>query len=127
MTTTAALVADARRQIDELDVEQVAREVADGVLLVDLREPGERQETGTIPGSVHVPRGLLEFKADPAAPAHLPDLDPGRRTILYCASGGRSALGALSLQRLGYVDVAHLEGGMKAWQAAGRPVVSVSG
>lgn len=120
-TTTAELVARAREQIQNLDVEDVAREVADGALLVDLREPGERDETGAIPGAVHVPRGLIEFKADPSSPAHHPDLDPGRRTILYCAVGGRSALAAVALEQLGYTDVAHLAGGFQAWAAAGRP------
>jgi rhodanese-related sulfurtransferase len=70
---------------------------------------------------VHVPRGLLEFKADSSLPTHLPDLAPDRRTILYCASGGRSALAVTTLQRLGYAHVAHLDGGIQAWLTAGRP------
>jgi rhodanese-related sulfurtransferase len=119
-TTTGQLVAEARSRVENLDVDSVAREVADGALLVDLRETSERDETGAIPGAVHVPRGLLEFKADPSSPAHHPDLNPTRRTILYCASGGRSALAAVSLTSLGYVDVAHLDGGIQAWRAAGR-------
>ena len=72
-----------------------------------------------MPGAVHVPRGMLEFHADPASPYHLDALDPERRTILYCASGGRSALAAETLQRMGYCNVAHVDGGYKAWQAMG--------
>lgn len=119
-TTTAQLLADARTRIENLDPERTARQLADGALVVDIREAAERDETGTIPGAVHVPRGLLEFKADPSLPTHLADLDPDRRTILYCATGGRSALAVLSLRELGYTDVAHLEGGIKAWLEAGR-------
>jgi rhodanese-related sulfurtransferase len=114
------LVARARDEIDNVDPEQMAREVADGVLVVDIREASERDETGAIPGAVHVPRGLLEFKADTSLPTHHPDLDPNRRTILYCASGGRSALAVLTLEHLGYTDVAHLDGGIQGWIVAGR-------
>ena len=120
MTTTAMdLVARAKTKIENLDPQRAARELADGALVVDVREEAELDETGVIPGAVHVPRGLLEFKADPAHPLHSRGLDPTRRTILYCASGGRSALAALSLRELGYQDVAHLEGGIQAWTAAG--------
>ena len=60
---------------------------------------------------------MLEFYADPSSPYHRAEFDPARRTILFCASGGRSALAADALQTLGYTRVAHLEGGFKAWQA----------
>jgi rhodanese-related sulfurtransferase len=124
-TTVAELVADARSRVDNLDVDTVAREIADGALVVDLREEAERRSTGAIAGAVHVPRGLLEFKADPTAGTHAGDLDPRRRTILYCAVGGRSALAAVSLAALGYHDVAHLDGGFEAWLDAGRPTEQV--
>ena len=65
---------------------------------------------------------MLEFYADPASPLHLPQLDPNRRVILHCASGGRSALSAMTLRQLGYTNVAHLDGGFKAWAAAGKPI-----
>jgi len=120
-TSAAELVAEAKNRVDNLDVDAVAREIADGALVVDLREEAERRKTGAIPGSVHVPRGLLEFKADPSAPTHLAALDPARRTVLYCAAGSRSALAVVTLADLGYTDVAHLDGGMQAWGDAGRP------
>jgi rhodanese-related sulfurtransferase len=75
-----------------------------------------------IPGALHVPRGMLEFRADPASPAHHAVLNPARRTIMYCASGNRSALSAVTLRQLGFTNVAHLDGGFRAWMAAGKPV-----
>jgi rhodanese-related sulfurtransferase len=121
--TAAQLVADARQRIENLTPDQVAAELARGqVLLVDIREPHERVQSGSIAGAVHAPRGMLEFYADPTSAYHRPEFDPGRRTILYCASGGRSALAVASLQQLGYATVAHLDGGLKAWTASGREV-----
>ena len=123
-TTASQLVAEARARISNLTVEQVARQIATGnVVLVDLREPGELAEQGAIAGAVHAPRGMLEFYADPSSPSHRSELDPSARTILYGASGGRSALACDLLGQLGYGDVAHLDGGLTAWKAAGRPVV----
>lgn len=122
--TAAQMVAEAKQQVENLTVEQVAAEMArNDVLLVDIREPGERHEKGAIPGAVSAPRGMLEFWADPSTPYHREEFDPNRRTVLYCASGGRSALAARTLAELGYRDVAHLDGGFTAWQQAGQPVV----
>jgi rhodanese-related sulfurtransferase len=123
--TAAQLVAEAKTRISNLTVEQVASEIETGnVVLVDVREPGELAEQGAIAGAVHAPRGMLEFYADPASPSHRSELDPAARTIVYCASGGRSALAGDLLGQLGYGDVASLDGGLKAWRAAGRPVVT---
>jgi rhodanese-related sulfurtransferase len=120
--TAAQLVAEAKQRVENLTPEQVAAELEAGsVVLVDLREPEERAQSGAIPGALHAPRGMLEFYADPASPYHRAELDPARRTILYCASGGRSALAAEALMQLGYTRVAHLDGGLKAWIASGRP------
>jgi len=115
-------VRDAKANVENLSVEDVARELEAGALLVDLRESEERQAHGTIPGAVHMPRGMLEFYADATLPYHRPELTPDRRIILHCASGGRSALGADLLRDMGYTNVAHLDGGFTAWKAAGRPV-----
>jgi rhodanese-related sulfurtransferase len=122
-TTAAELVAQAKSQIQNLTPADVTQEVIRGALLVDLREPAELAADGIIEGAVHAPRGMLEFYADETSPYHRPEFQPGRRTVLYCASGGRSALAAQSLRQLGYADVAHLDGGMKGWLAAGCPVV----
>jgi rhodanese-related sulfurtransferase len=76
-----------------------------------------------IPGAIHASRGLIEFQADPIGPCHRPEFDPDQRVIVHSETGNRSALAALALQRLGYRRVAHLEGGLKAWKAAGHPIV----
>jgi rhodanese-related sulfurtransferase len=115
-------VRDAKARVENLSVDDIARELEAGALLVDLRESEERREHGAIPGAVHMPRGMLEFYADPTLPYHRPELTPDRRIILHCASGGRSALGADLLRDMGYANVAHLDGGLTAWKSAGRPV-----
>jgi rhodanese-related sulfurtransferase len=122
-TTAAQLVAQAKSRVENLTPDQVAAETAGDAVLVDLREPGELANDGMIAGAVHAPRGMLEFWADPSSPYHRSEFEPTRRTILYCASGGRSALAAEVLAQFGYTDVAHLDGGIKAWQQAGRAVV----
>lgn len=123
MTRTAAeMVAEAKQRVENLSPDDLARELEDGgALLVDLRELDERAQHGTISAAVHAPRGMLEFWADPASGYHRPEFDPERRTILHCASGGRSALAAGTLRELGYTNVAHLDGGLKAWKDAGQP------
>lgn len=117
------LVAHARSQIQHLSVQEVAVEMEGGaVVLVDIREPDEVTRDGAIPGAVQAPRGMLEFWADPTSPYHREEFSPEARIVLYCASGGRSALAAHTLQVLGYTDVAHLDGGVKAWREQGRPL-----
>ena len=124
--TAAEMVAEAKQRVENLTVDQVAAELERGeAVLVDLREPEERAQNGAIPGAVHAPRGMLEFYADPSSPYHRPDFDPNRRTILHCASGGRSALAADMLREMGYANVAHLDGGFTAWKGGGRPVEEV--
>lgn len=122
-TTAAEMVVAAKGRIENLSVDQAAAELADGeALLVDIREPDEREEQGVIPGAVHAPRGMIEFYADPSSPYHRPEFGPNKRVILHCASGGRSALAADTLQQLGYTRIAHVDGGLKAWREAGQPV-----
>ena len=125
-TTAAAMVAAASASVRALSAAQVEAHLLAGTCrLVDIREPEELDEQGLIAGAYHVPRGLLEFWADPTHPLHRPELDPSRTTILYCAAGMRSALAARTLQELGYADVAHLDGGIAAWTRAGLPVVGL--
>lgn len=122
MPTAAEMVATARQKVQNLTADQTARELAAGdVLLVDVREPGERAQHGAIAGAIGAPRGMLEFWADPASPYHRDEFRPDRRIILHCASGGRSALAAVTLQDLGYTNVAHMDGGITAWKDAGHP------
>lgn len=118
----ADLVATAKARVENLSPEQVAKELENGVVLIDLREPEEGTKEGTIKGAVNIPRGMIEFRADPSSPYHDKAFDPSRRIILHCASSGRSALAAVTLKEMGYPDVAHLDGGFKAWKESGRPV-----
>jgi len=118
----ADLVAAAKADLQALDPDAVEAELASGdAVLVDIREADE-VAAGHIAGSTHIPRGMLEFRADPTSPYHQAPLDPSKRVILHCASGGRSALAAATLKEMGYEDVAHLDGGINAWKEAGKPV-----
>jgi rhodanese-related sulfurtransferase len=117
------LVTQANAAVDTVSVEDAAGLVGkEGVVFVDVREPAEWQ-AGHVPDAVHVPRGLLEFKADPSLPAmHEKALDPDKRLVVYCASGGRSALAAKTLKDMGYPNVANMLGGFGGWSQAGKPV-----
>lgn len=121
--TTAQLVGEAKQRVQNLTPDQVSSELAQGdAILVDLRESNEREQSGVIPGAVHAPRGMLEFYADSTSPYHREEFAPDRRIIFHCASGGRSALAADTVQQMGYTNVAHLDGGFKAWKESGMSV-----
>lgn len=127
MVSVMELVRLAKEQLENLSPSEVAAELeSDEVVLVDVREPNETA-AGVIPGALLAPRGMLEFHADPSTKYHIPALQPRKRIILYCAAGSRSALGAKALQDLGYDNVAHLDGGIAAWQQEGRPLTSIDG
>lgn len=113
------LLAEANAVIEAVSVQDLAYLMENPeVVLVDVRETVEREAEGAIPGSLHVTRGLLEFKADPDSPAYDEELNPDDRLILYCGTGGRSALAAKTLFDMGYRDVSSLAGGYAAWRAA---------
>ena len=119
--TAAQMVADASARIGQVTPDRAAEELAAGTaVLLDVREPVEWAQS--IPGSVHVPRGLLEFQADPASTRHDAALDPERRVIVFCRSGVRAALAGATLRDLGFGDVANMTGGFAAWTEAGLPV-----
>ena len=121
--TAVQLVADANEQIASLSVEELDAAInLDGLVLLDVREADEYR-LEAIPGALLAPRGMLEFYADPTNPFHRHNLQPTQRVVLYCGSGGRSALAALALKTMGYSQVAQLQGGFKAWKAAGRACV----
>ena len=127
MTTTSAkdLVAQANREVETLSAEEaLARLAQPGTVLVDVREGEELAKTGRIAGAVHVPRGFVEFQADPASPTHRAELGGGKRLVLYCGSGNRSALAAKSLNDMGLSPVAHVAGGFPALAKAGATVES---
>ena len=117
------LVKEAKQQIENLTPAQVQQELSSGnATLIDIREGDELVQDGKIEGAVHAPRGMIEFYADPTLPYHKPEFDKNKRLILHCAGGGRSALAAQTLKQMGYDNVAHLDGGIKAWKEAGLPV-----
>jgi rhodanese-related sulfurtransferase len=93
------------------------------VLVVDVRDPAEVAKSGKVPGAVNVPRGMLEFRADSESPYHDKSFDKSKTAILYCASGGRSALGGKTLKDMGYTNVFNL-GGFKDWVEGGGEVES---
>lgn len=122
--TAADLVADARRQIREITPSEFASDTQ-GSVLIDVREPAEF-ETGHIASAVNIPRGVLEFQVD-AHPAVASVSDPAlshkeQPLVVYCRTGGRSALAALNLQRMGFTNVRSLAGGITEWTNAGLPV-----
>ncbi len=124
MTGVREMVIAARAAVENLAPADAAAELdRSDVMLVDVREPVETA-TGCIPGAVRVPRGVLEFRADRSSAHHLDGFAPGRRVIVYSSTGARSALAARSLQELGYHDAAHLDGGLEAWNAEGRPLTA---
>ena len=90
------------------------------VVFVDVRESHERAQ-GFVPGSIHAPRGFLEFVADPEGPMHNPAFTSGKRLILYCGSGTRSALAGKTLCDMGLSNLFNLAGGAQAWLQAGGP------
>ena len=119
------MLAAANATVPKLSFEEAAALVGrDHVLVVDVRDTPEVQSTGKIPGAVHVSRGMIEFRADPESPYHDKAFSHDKVVLLYCASGGRSALAARSLQDLGYHDVCNL-GSIKDWIASGGAVEKV--
>jgi rhodanese-related sulfurtransferase len=119
--SVAELIAEANAQIETVSPREAADEAAAGkAVLLDVREPVEWEHH--IAGALQVPRGLLEFAADPTSPRHKAELDPAGRVIVYCRSGARAALACATLKTLGYQNVANLAGGLGAWQEAGLPI-----
>jgi rhodanese-related sulfurtransferase len=112
------MLAEARTRIPRYTPVEAA--AADDVVLVDVRTGEERRATGIIPGSVHVARSVLEWRADPTSASHDPFLR-GKRLVIVCAQGYSSSLAAATLVELG-VDGGDLDGGFDAWAAAGLPV-----
>lgn len=110
------LVLAARRRISEISVAELAGRAQGEVTLVDIREAIE-WEQGKIPGAFHIPRGVLEGAIGQLVGP--PGLGGSRATVLYCASGARSALAAETLETMGYKDIHSLAGGFQAWKLGG--------
>ncbi|MBH67238.1 MAG: rhodanese [Rhodospirillaceae bacterium] len=117
------LCREAEQEIETLSVEETITIWSDNeVQLVDIRDIRELWRDGTIPGSTHAPRGMLEFWIDPESPYYRPEFGTGKKFIFFCAGGMRSALAALTVHRMGLSPVAHMSGGYTAWQKAGGQV-----
>jgi rhodanese-related sulfurtransferase len=123
-TTIAALLQEARARLERLAPEEAASAIRGGALLIDIRSELQRARDGVVPGAIHHPRNVLEWRADPASvhcdPAIAADL--GRKVIVMCDEGYQSSLVASTLQDLGFTCATDLEGGFQAWRAAGLPV-----
>ena len=120
--TAADMVAAARARIGEISSEDgIALHGDPNVVIVDLRDPREREREGMIPGSFHCPRGMLEFWVDPESPYFKPVFGEDKTFVFHCASGWRSALSVATLQDMGF-EAAHLKDGFSGWKAAGGPV-----
>lgn len=121
MKTAHDLVTAAKARIQEVALEDAEQAIRDADILLDVRESDE-YAAGHIPGAMHVPRGLLEFKL-----SGTPDLTPRElNMVVYCKTGGRAALAASVLQDMGYLHVKSIAGGFDAWAGANKPVVKPS-
>ena len=121
-TSSAQLVASARARIEEVaTADLIAGHGDPDLVIVDIRDIRERQRTGYIPGSIHAPRGMLEFWVDPESPYFKEVFGQDKRFVFHCASGWRSALSVAALNEMGF-EAAHLRDGFTDWVKAGGPV-----
>ena len=122
MKTVQGMLAEANADVPRISPEDAKKLVGrPDVVFLDVREPPEVAASGKVPGAMAIPRGLIEFRADPASPLHEAALKNAKTIVAYCASGGRSALVGKTLKDMGYTDVQNL-GGFKGWLDAGGDV-----
>ena len=115
------MIKQADAAVETLTVDQVNEKLdQEGVLIVDIRDIRELERDGRIPGSKHVPRGMLEFWIHPESPYFKEYFDEAKEIILHCNRGWRSALAANALKDIG-IDVAHIDGGYGEWTKKGFP------
>lgn len=116
--TLKSLVSSAKSNIKEVDCKTAIDLIKQGYRPMDVREAAEYLD-GTIPMSLHIPRGLLEPMCDPEFAGHNPELgDPEQPWLVFCQSGGRGALAADTMQKMGYQRIVNLAGGFSAWKEA---------
>jgi rhodanese-related sulfurtransferase len=124
MSTIDDLLDEARGRLARLEPQAAARAMEAGALLVDTRYEAQRRAGGDIPGAVRIERNHLEWRLDPAAPTHIPEVtDHTRQVIVICQEGYSSSLAAAALQDLGLTNATDVVGGFEAWIAAGLPVI----
>lgn len=113
------LVAAANAVVPKVTVDQAKEMIAKGdIVVVDVRDAAEVQQTGKVAGAIHIPRGMLEFRADPDSPYHDPALARDKPVLLYCAAGGRAALSGQALKDMGFAEVYNM-GGFGDWADSG--------
>ena len=122
MKTSKDYLQEANAVIPRLGAEDaVSRHGTQGAVFVDVRDSSAIAQTGTVAGAHRVPRGMLEFAADPATKAHNPAFEKDAPLYLICAAGGQAALAGKTLHDMGYTNVTNI-GGISAWKEAGGPV-----
>ena len=112
------MMAQANAAVERIPVAQAQDLIAKGAVLLDVRDAPELEAQGRATGSHHIPRGMLEFRADPASPFYDTALRVDRPVVLHCASGGRAALAGKLLKDMGYLEV-YNAGGFAEWKEAG--------
>src|SRR5690348_11722085 len=117
-TNVKQMLEAANAAVQRVTPDQAREMIGKGALVVDVRDAPEIEASGKVAGAVHVSRGMLEFRADPDSPYHDKNFSKDKTVILYCASGGRSALGGKALKDLGYQNIYNL-GAFKDWAEAG--------
>ena len=118
-TTVKELLAAANAAVPRLPPNEARQKLREGnALVLDVRDPSEVQQSGKVKGAVNVSRGMLEFRADPDSPYHNPAFARDKTVLVYCASGGRSALAGKALKDLGYASVFNV-GGFQELKDAG--------
>lgn len=121
-TTAAEMVANARAQVEEIETSDLIAKLDDpNVVIVDIRDPRERERSGFIPGSFHAPRGMIEFWIDPDSPYFKEIFAQDAKFVFHCASGWRSALTVQTVNAMGF-KAAHLKEGFSTWEKHGGPV-----
>lgn len=122
MTTVDALLAAARARLDRVGPREAAELVERGALLVDTRPQWQRDAEGALPDALVIERNHLEWRLDPSSDARIPQaVDHDVEWILFCSEGYSSSLAAASLQDLGLRRATDVDGGFRAWAAAGLP------
>lgn len=117
------LVENAESEIETISPDAaLGRYEDDDTLVVDLRDIRERKREGKIPGSFHMPRGMLEFWIDPESPYYKSVFSTKDKFIFYCNKGWRSALATQTAQNMGLQNVCHIKGGFESWKNSGAPV-----
>jgi rhodanese-related sulfurtransferase len=121
-TSVKQMMQEANAAVPKITPAQAQAMMAKGnALVVDVRDGTEVAKSGKVAGAVHVSRGMLEFRADPESPYHDKNFAKDKAVILYCASGGRSALSGKVLKDMGYGEVYNL-GAFKDWAESGGAV-----